>query len=259
MQELYTASDKEEAFNVILPDKVINQMHKVLEEEGYPVIIKELHADMAHYDKVDAFLKDCENGKSGKAVVYNIRLSGEVTRKEFSFDGKDMYVLDCIGAWDENADPTIASISYNRIKQWEYTKKGWFSYEYCVPEYPEVSETIASFEMIKVEPWNKSYREFWEKYLLPVGYHGNNMFITDWDKEQGSKWEEYNEAASVLGTSISEITHIEEKVDGVYVLTIDAVCEMLGTDQAMSHQLTIQIADNGEVEYLKNKVLIPYG
>ena len=49
-----------------------------------------------------------------------------------------MYLLAVRAVWNEEGDPVIAYRSYTRMKEWRYTEKGWFAYELCVPEPPEV-------------------------------------------------------------------------------------------------------------------------
>lgn len=65
---------------------------------------------------------------------------GGINRSQFLFDGADLYVIDMAVAWNTVGDPAIADSTLHRIKSWKYTQKGWFAYEYCMPEYPEVTE-----------------------------------------------------------------------------------------------------------------------
>lgn len=64
-----------------------------------------------------------------------------------------------------------------------------------------------------------------------------------------------NYAPDAFGTSMPEVTDIKENQDGTALLTIDAVCQMVGSDSVMSHVLTVQIHDDGSMEYLSNQVL----
>lgn len=230
---------------------------KLLHEIAYPVIKEDIYANMTRYEKMEAFLENCQSGKPGKIVLYEIRNEGELTRKEFVFDGVKMTVSNCIGAWNEEGKAVVASNTEHEIKQWSYTKKGWFIYEVKVPEFPKVSEVIPSHVMVKVKPWEKEYRRICEKYLLPIGYYGTNMFTIDWTEGEEDKIIKNDAPSTPFQTSIPEIVEMKKK-DGIYVLTMDAVCEMLGEEQAMRHQLTIRIGENGEAEYLGNKVLKPY-
>ena len=97
---------------------------------------------MENYECVERFLGDCIAGKCGFVVIYEIHDDGGIGRMRFIFDGTEMYVVSAKIIWNSNNKPGISYISYTRIKDWKYTEKGWFCYELCVPEPPEVSEIM---------------------------------------------------------------------------------------------------------------------
>lgn len=138
---------------------------------------------MENYDKMDTFLTDCESGKEGKLILYQMTRGGGINRSQFIFDGNEMYVIDTVSAWNEENVPYVTGTSYTRLKEWKYTEKGWFAYEYCVPQYPEVTEVVNGNYMLRVKPMLEEYIDIAEKYLIPVGYQGNNLFRSDWDAQ----------------------------------------------------------------------------
>lgn len=255
-QKKIAIADCTSVMETIIPAKTVKEKMDLLKKQGKVAVSNDVYSDMTNYEQMEHFLDDCKQGVECKIIVYEIQDDDKVTRMEYYFDGEEMYVLTSIGKLDETA--VISSISYNRIKQWDYTEKGWFAYEVCMPEYPEVSETTPAYELVKVKPWNKTYRKICQQYLLPIGYNGDTTFLVDWDNSHKDSVKKYNAFPSYLGTSIPEITKLEEKEDGSIVLTIDAVCEMLYTDCAMTHQLTVRFLENGKMECLSNKILKPY-
>ena len=108
-----------------------NKMGRKCEKTGHPLSVTIPYSDMENYEKLDRFLKDCENGRSGSTVMYEIRRDGGINRKQFLFDGNDMYGVSTSGVWLENDTPGIAYMTCTRIKEWEYTENGWFCYELC--------------------------------------------------------------------------------------------------------------------------------
>ena len=52
----------------------------------------------------------------------------------------------------------ITYISYTHIKEWKFTDKGYFCYELCVPEYPEVTEIVDGSCMVRVKPITEENR-----------------------------------------------------------------------------------------------------
>ncbi len=183
IRSVYIEADKGDASNPILEEEVLSQMCTVLRETGRPVTAAGLHYRMENDDKMDAFLADCKSGKEGKLILYQMNKGGGINRSQFIFDGTEMYVIDTVSAWNEENVPYVTSTSYTRLKEWKYTEKGWFAYEYCVPQYPEVTEVVNGNYMLRVKPMPEEYIDIAEKYLIPIGYQGNNLFRSDWDAQ----------------------------------------------------------------------------
>ena len=181
--ELYENADQGCASNVVITDEVIEQMVEQLKATGCPVTITELYSNMENYTKLEAFLNAAAAGNGGSAVVYEIHSDGGIGRYKYSFDGKDMYVLSAKAAWSDDDMPVITGISYNRIKEWRFTDKGYFCYELCVPEYPEVTEIVDGSCMVRVKPITEENREMSEKCVLGLAYQGNNLLYSDWDAD----------------------------------------------------------------------------
>ena len=181
IEDIYINADKGIASNVVLSDETILQMKEIIIETGNPITSPEPYAVMENYKKLEDFLYACMNDEKGSAVVYELNYSGSVSRKEYIFDGTDMYLLATGGIWNRNNQPSISYVSYTRIKQWEYTEKGWFCYELCVPEYPEVTEMVDGSYLIRVKPMTEEQREMSERCVQGLGYQGNNLLCSNWD------------------------------------------------------------------------------
>lgn len=181
--QIYKEADKGTASNVVLADETILELQKTLMETEYPVVTLITYSNMENYEGVDSFLEDCAAGKSGSVVIYVIHNDGGIGRMKFIFDGTDMYVVSARGIWSENGRLGMSYISYTRIKEWKYTDKGWFCYELCVPEPPEVSEIMDGSCLIRVKPMTEEQRELSEKCVGGLGYQGNNILCSNWDAD----------------------------------------------------------------------------
>lgn len=179
--ELYKNADKGYASNVIIADEIIDQMVEKLKSIGCLVTVTALYSDMENYKELEDFLNASIAGRSGSAVCYEIHSDGGVGRYKYIYDGKDMYILSAKAAWSDDDKPVITYISYTRIKEWKFTDKGWFCYELCVPEYPEVTEIVDGSCMVRVKPITEKNREMSEKCVLGLAYQGNNLLCSDWD------------------------------------------------------------------------------
>ena len=180
---IYEQSYKGEASNVVLNDETVLKIQNKLKGTGWPISTTVIYSDMENYKGVDNFLTECMEGKKGSVVVYYVHYDGGISRMKFIFDGTDMYLVNARGIWNDDNKPGISSISYTRIKEWKYTDKGWFCYELCVPEPPEVSEIVDGSCLIRVKPMTEEQREASERYVLGLGYQGNNLLCSNWDTD----------------------------------------------------------------------------
>lgn len=178
---IYAGSDKGNSLNPTPDGESISKMYEALRETGCPVTAAGFHYTMGNYEKMEQFLEECLDGSEGELTLYYITAGGGINRSRFLFDGTQLYVIDTISTWNAKDDPAIAGSSLNRIKDWEYTEKGWFAYEYCMPEYPDVTELANGNNLLRVKPMEEAYIKIAEEYLLPIGYLGNNLLRSNWD------------------------------------------------------------------------------
>lgn len=181
VSEIYREADKGTALNVVLTEETMIRMKELLKETGKPVIGSEPYSSMENYGIMESFLEACRQEESGEVILYQI-LSGGIERLKYTFDGKQLYVLAATATWNKEEQPVMSSISLTRIKEWEYTKRGWFCYELCVPEPPEVTEIVNGSRMIRVKPMPEKQRDMSLKYVVALGYQGNNLLCSSWDE-----------------------------------------------------------------------------
>ena len=183
IRDIYEGTDKGSSENAEISDAAMLQMEEVIKAAGNPVITSEHYATLENYQQMEKFLKDSEQGKSGSILLYEISRDGSITRKKFLYDGTDMFLLALKAAWSDEGGVTIPYVSCTRVKGWQYTEKGWFCYELCVPEPPEVTEVVDGNCMLRVRPREEKCIELSRKCLLSLGYRGNNLLCSNWNAE----------------------------------------------------------------------------
>ena len=187
IRDIYEEADKGETSNVVLTKETVLEIQNNVKETGCPVYTMVLYANMENYKKMEHFLKTCMDGKEDSIIVYEIRTDGGFRRMKYIFDGTDLYVFSFNVVWNEESEPEASFCSYTRIKEWKYSKKGWFCYKLCVPEYPEVTEIVDGSRLIRVRPMDEKLREVSEKCVFDLGYQGNNLLCSNWDTEHLDK------------------------------------------------------------------------
>ena len=318
--DIYHQAQKGEALNAALDDDTVLCLQDKVGETGSPTAAMLLYADMINYEAADAFLQECVEGKSSSLVMYEVYPDGAIGRLKYNYDGTDMYLLSARAKWKDTEWSGVTYMSYTRIKRWKYTDKGWFCYELCVPEPPEVTEIVDGGNLIRIKPMTEECRELSKKYVQILGYQGNNLLCSDWDadhmeeldynglyeyfyemafqrpfegeaypdgipqkefedlmmtylpvtakqlrryatynkEEKAYDWAAlgcFNYAPSYFGTSMPEVVGCKTNGDGTVTLTVEAVCDMVIYDDAViTHDLTVQIGDDGSFRYMGNKL-----
>ena len=139
---IYDKSEKGDTSNVVLPSKTIKKILDKIESCSVPAFFSGREEHMRNADKFDGFLKNAQKGEKDSIIVYEVHEDGGVGRNKYIFDGQNMYVLYVGSVWNNDEDVISIDTTYTRIKEWNYTKDGWFTGEFCVPEPPERSETV---------------------------------------------------------------------------------------------------------------------
>ena len=182
VRKVYTKYKNGTSSNVVLSRKGVDTMVACIGDTGIPVLYNNGYAKMRNYQKVEFFLKKAQKGIKGQVVLYEVYVDGGLGRKKIRFDGKNMYILDARFTWKNQDEVSMDAIVYTKVKKWKYTKKGWFMYEYCTPEVPQVSEVVDRNQMMRIRPISPKYQDILEKYLLILGYKGNNLMCSDWNE-----------------------------------------------------------------------------
>ena len=187
LEHIYRNADKGDSLNVVLDNKSICKMIKKIKQQGYSVTVSEDYSNMENYKRFSSFLAKAQEKQKGSGVIYEVQSEGSIGREKFIYDGKEMFLLASNASWDDNGKPIITFVSYTRIKKWRYSRKGWFCYELCVPEYPEVTEMVDGSCLIRIKPMSDNKRKLSRKCVRGLAYQGNNILCSNWDQEHMQK------------------------------------------------------------------------
>ena len=187
LEHIYRNADKGDSLTVVLDNKSICKMIKKIKQQGYSVTVSEDYSNMENYKRFSSFLAKAQKKQKGSGVIYEVHSEGSIGREKFIYDGKEMFLLASNASWDDNGKPIITFVSYTRIKKWRYSRKGWFCYELCVPEYPEVTEMVDGSCLIRIKPMSDNKRKLSRKCVRGLAYQGNNILCSNWDQEHMQK------------------------------------------------------------------------
>lgn len=157
-----------------------------LGENGYPAIDSRNQVDLTRPEQVILFCEMVDAGESGEITILEVcGLSGIAKYDLQTKDGR-VNVVRSYYKYEYGRMQKKDSVSYP-AEYWNFTKEGylmfsgtWFSEELYMLTLSEAEEHTA----FRVLPLDEICRELNRKYLLPIGYGQNNMFLTDWSEAE---------------------------------------------------------------------------
>ena len=225
----YSAVDSRNQINMTEPEKVVEFCEKVDAQEEAEITILEV-SYLGGFVKYDLHTKD------GKV---------DVVRSYYKYENGDMY-REVTGSY--------------QAEYWNYTEDGylmfsgvWFSEELYVLTLSGAEEHTA----LRVQPLDETYRELSRKYLLPIGFEQNNMFIVDWSEDDFGDLNFYDMYEllypKVNGTYIPYVADGNLEVGAVYQIPKNdfesVIMAYFNIDSETLQSKTVYYAENETYEY----------
>ncbi len=176
-----------------------------LGEKGYVAADCENQADMAGAGQMEQFCKRVEDGTGTDAelVVFVMDYPIGLTRytltdqrrhtvtespreKEGNADDSGVNVEREYYQWDNGKLIYRGKAAY-RAGYWEYTKEGYLFFSgssHLESRYVMELWDGREYAAWRVKPLDERCRELNRKYILPIGYGRNNLFLCDWSEEE---------------------------------------------------------------------------
>ncbi len=141
---------------------------------------------MTEYEKLIQFSEKAEAKKNGRMTVVEVAKGGScIIRNMETHDGiVNMIRSYCIY---ENGKLKQSSEDIYRTESWEYTEDGHLMFSGRLAfegSYEVTRNEIMEYMAYRVLSLDETCRELNRKYILPIGYERNNMFLTDWSEEE---------------------------------------------------------------------------
>lgn len=155
-----------------------------LGENGYVAVDSENQVDMVGAEQAVAFCKTVDEKKSATLTIIVIQDLG-FRKFDLETEAGNVNIVRGYYQYDQNGCPRNSSTVSYPADIWQYTEEGYlifegsyFSEEDFVLTLSDGSEHTA----MRVLPLDETCRELNRKYILPVGYGRNNIFLTDWSE-----------------------------------------------------------------------------
>ena len=180
--DLYEKAEEE---NKLADLETIRSIVNRLGENGYSAVDSRNQINMTEPEKVVEFCEKVDAQEEAEITILEVSyLGGFVKYDLHSKDGS----VDVVRSYYkyENGDIQREVTGNYQAEYWNYTEEGylmfsgvWFSEELYVLTLSGAEEHTA----LRVQPLDETYRELSRKYLNPISFERNNMFIVDWSEE----------------------------------------------------------------------------
>ena len=180
--DLYEKAEEE---NKLADLETIRSIVNRLGENGYSAVDSRNQINMTEPEKVVEFCEKVDAQEEAEITIFEISYLGGFVKYDLHTKDGNVDVVRSYYKY-ENGNMKREVIGNYQAEYWNYTEEGylmfsgvWFSEELYVLTLSGAEEHTA----LRVQPLDETYRELSRKYLNPISFERNNMFIVDWSEE----------------------------------------------------------------------------
>ena len=254
--ELYEKAAEE---NKIDDLETIRSIVNCLGENGYPAVDSRNQINMTEPEKVVEFCEKVDAQEEAEITIIEVSYLGGFVKYDLKTKDGNVDVVRSYYKYENGNMKREVTGSY-QTEYWNYTEDGylmfsgvWFSEELYVLTLSGAEEHTA----LRVQTLDETYRELSRKYLLPIGFEQNNMFIVDWSEDDFGELNFYDMFdllyPKVYGTNIPYVADDNLGVGAVYRILKDdfesVIMAYFNIDSETLQSKTIYYAEDETYEY----------
>ena len=254
--ELYEKAAEE---NKIADLEMIRSIVNRFGENGYPAVDSRNQIDMSEAEQVERFCEMVDTQEEAEITIIEVSYLGGFVKYDLETKDGNVDVVRSYYKYENGNMKREVTGSY-QAEYWNYTEDGylmfsgvWFSEELYVLTLSGAEEHTA----LRVQPLDETYRELSRKYLLPIGFEQNNMFIVDWSEDDFGELNFYDMFdllyPKVYGTNIPYVADDNLGVGAVYQIPKDdferVILPYFDIDSETLQSKTIYNAEDKTYEY----------
>lgn len=179
-RDIYKAIDTKKYFNVAATEAQRQQIVDRIGSLGYTVVSDDIN--MQNPDAVERFWERAKAGKDTELAVYEVESDASLERCMLKLIQGKTYFTCVTVTWNTSDQPQIQYDDVETVDKFKLTSKGYFLYH--TPAQNGLWDNSHGF---RVTPLPEKNRELCKKYMEPVGYQGNNIFTSSWNRETITK------------------------------------------------------------------------
>ena len=181
-REAYLSSDKGSAWNVTLSYQTIEEMLIAIGNAGYAAQDSRGEHNMRAYAVLDAFGRDAVTRTDDISGSYlTVYPDGHISAFLLARERGRWHLYSTSAAWNDDGSFRIYSAGRYAVGSVQYTEKGWLIYTRDTSDFDENQRANTdAYIMVRVLPLDGEAKVLCARYIEPVGYFENNLFITNW-------------------------------------------------------------------------------
>lgn len=177
--------EKAEEENKLADLETISSIVNCFGENGYSAVDSKNQIDMTWAEQVERFCEMVDAQKRAELTIIDVDYLGGFVK--YDLQTKEGNV-DVIRSYYKYKNGTIERnfIGSYQVEDWNYTEEGYliFSGAYFLEEFYVLTlSKMEEYTALRVQPSDETCRELTRKYLTPIGFARNNMFIVDWSED----------------------------------------------------------------------------
>ena len=245
--------------NKIADLKTIRSIVNCLGENGYPAVDSRNQINMTEPEKVVKFCEKVDAQEEAEITILEISYLGGFVKYDLHTKDGNVDVVRSYYKY-ENGNMKREVIGNYQAEYWNYTEEGylmfsgvWFSEELYVLTLSGAEEHTA----LRVQPLDETYRVLSRKYLRPISFEQNNMFIVDWSEDDFGDLNFYDMYdilyPKVNGQYVPYATDDNLSVSAVYQIPKEefesVIMKYFNIDSETLQSKTVYYSENSTYEY----------
>lgn len=165
--------------------EVMRSIIEGIGEHGFVVIDEHNQIDMAGSEQVLRFCETVDKEQEAELTIIVVTSSGGLKKYDLHTADGAVDIVRGYYQYSNGILENMGTVSYP-AESWEYTEEGYLLFEgnyYSEGYYVLSLSAEPEYMALRVQPLDETCRVLNRMYLLPVGYGGNNLFLTDWSEE----------------------------------------------------------------------------
>ena len=254
--ELYEKAAEE---NKLADLETIRGIVNRLGENGYPAVDSRNQVNMTEAEQVLEFCEKVDAQEEAEITILEVSYLGGFVKYDLHTKNGNVDVVRSYYKY-ENGNMKREVTGNYQAEYWNYIEEGylmfsgvWYSEELYVLTLSGAEEHTA----LRVLPLDETYRELSRKYLRPIGFEQNNIFIVDWSEEDFGDLNFYDMYdifyPKVNGQYVPYVADDNLSVSAVYQIPKEefesVIMKYFNIDSETLQSKTVYCSENSTYEY----------